>query len=290
MARLIIRPGGLGDSLLLAPALAALREAGERSIHLVGYLERLEPLRAAGLVSRTWSLDLWMSSPEEILGTLAKEGPAAGPEHWAIYSFFDRLPDSLPRGFSPRIHPPISDPSSGIHVAEHYAACLGIHLPDCRSAPLRPLAAENREDGPRRAWIHPGSGGEFKRWPLEGFLALGETLRDEKMEVRFLAGEAEGRWVETIGAHGLPVDQPEDPLALARLLGTDDLFVGNDSGPGHLAALMGLRALAIFGPTEPELWAPWGPRARFLAPREGETWPSVERAIEEAALLLSTPG
>ncbi|NUN94877.1 MAG: hypothetical protein HUU16_01775 [Candidatus Omnitrophica bacterium] len=290
MPRLIIRPGGLGDTVLLAPALAALREAGERSIHLVGYPERLEPLRAAGLVSRTWSLDRWMSSPEGVLGVLAEQGSVEDPERCAIESFFDRLPDSLPKRLAVRIHPPAPDPGSGIHVVDHLALSLGVTLAHPKSAPLAILLDWRRDDVENRIWMHPGGGGEFKRWPLERFLALGETLRQEQMEVRFLVGEAEAGWVETIAAHGIAVDQPDDPLALARLFRAENLFVGNDSGPGHLAALMGLRTLTIFGPTDPRMWAPWGPRARFLAPDETERWPSVERALLEAARILSIPG
>lgn len=281
MARLLIRPGGLGDTLLLAPALAALRAAGERSIHAVGYLERLEPLRVAGLVSRTWPLDRWMGSPEGILALLAEEAPSEISKRLSVDSFFDHLPTPPPMPYECRVHAPAPEPGSGIHAAAHLAAALGMPLPNPRTAPLETLACHQETRAEEKVWIHPGSGGGSKRWPLESFLELGEALRREKIEGCFLVGEAETDLAREIEGRGFRVHRPETPSALTRCLGLEDLFVGNDSGPGHLAALMGLRTVTIFGTTDPALWAPWGPHTRALTPNRGETWPPVERVAAE---------
>ena len=42
------------------------------------------------------------------------------------------------------------------------------------------------------------------------------------------------------------------------------LFVGNDSGPSHLASAQGLPGVVIFGPSDPSIWGPLGPRTRVL--------------------------
>jgi ADP-heptose:LPS heptosyltransferase len=47
------------------------------------------------------------------------------------------------------------------------------------------------------------------------------------------------------------------------------LFIGHDSGVSHLAASWGAPTLALFGPTDPAVWAPVGPRVRVVRAREG---------------------
>ncbi len=67
------------------------------------------------------------------------------------------------------------------------------------------------------------------------------------------------------------------------------LFVGNDSGLSHLAAVVGAPTLVLFGPTDPRLWAPIGPRVTVLAgsgPGSSDPWQGldvgrVERAVRE---------
>jgi ADP-heptose:LPS heptosyltransferase len=45
------------------------------------------------------------------------------------------------------------------------------------------------------------------------------------------------------------------------------LFVGNDSGLGHLASAAGIPSVTVFGPGRPERYRPWGSRATLvLAP------------------------
>jgi ADP-heptose:LPS heptosyltransferase len=68
---------------------------------------------------------------------------------------------------------------------------------------------------------------------------------------------------------------PHEPLAgavkipdlyeLARWLAGARAYVGNDAGITHLAAAVGTPVVAIFGPTDPGLWAPRGPRVRIVA-------------------------
>ena len=53
-------------------------------------------------------------------------------------------------------------------------------------------------------------------------------------------------------------------LVLAALLRRARCYLGNDSGLGHLAGLLGVPTLALFGPTDPARWAPVGPRVRVL--------------------------
>ena len=111
--------------------------------------------------------------------------------------------------------------------------------------------------------MHPGSGGQRKCWHLENYLSLARTLRGDEIEVLFLLGPAEAERfgaaeVASIEKHArLIADMPLTDVV--GLLGCADVFVGNDSGVTHLAAAMGLRTFAMFGPTDPALYRPIGP-------------------------------
>lgn len=118
--------------------------------------------------------------------------------------------------------------------------------------------------------VHPGSGGRAKCWPTDRYEVLLETLRSTGRPVRVVLGEVEqdtwpgellDRWRRRHGAQTLTaLDQLYESLAGASL------FVGNDSGPTHLAAAMGLPTVALFGPTSAARWAPRGPAVTVLVP------------------------
>jgi len=118
--------------------------------------------------------------------------------------------------------------------------------------------------------VHPGSGGLDKCWPVERFEALIDGLRSGGRGVTALLGEAEvERWPKDV------LDRWRDDYAAKVFTTLDDLhhemagalaYVGNDSGPTHLAAQLGLPTVALFGPTDPTRWAPVGPAVTVLAP------------------------
>jgi len=126
-----------------------------------------------------------------------------------------------------------------------------------------------------RARIAPGEGplvalfpgaewGASKRWPMKSFAALAVELRRRLPGARQLvvAGPKEV-WLavrvheESGKLH--PVIGPDLDLAgLAGVLAHADLMVTNDSGPMHLAAALGVRCVALFGPTDRRQTAPAG--------------------------------
>jgi len=112
--------------------------------------------------------------------------------------------------------------------------------------------------------IHPGSGSPAKCWPLEHYLRLIESFKSAQQAVRVIVGEAEiERWGEgRIGAIAAVAEvvRPKTYVELAQVLMGASAFVGNDSGPGHLAGIMGLPTYCLFGPTDPAVWCPLGPR------------------------------
>ncbi len=125
------------------------------------------------------------------------------------------------------------------------------------------------EREPGTVVCHVGTGGGKKSWPLAHWLAVSEILEELGVRARLIAGEVEREtwaaplhaWFETIGGEVLgSIDALVDAIAPASV------FVGCDTGPSHLAAQLAVPTLAIFGPTDPRLWAPIGPDVRVLAP------------------------
>ena len=112
--------------------------------------------------------------------------------------------------------------------------------------------------------IHPGSGSPRKCWPLERYTELIERLKSGGYVVRALLGEAEiDHWpAERIDAlrRACPVSTPPSYVDLLDELAAAQTFVGNDSGPAHLAGAIGLPTVALFGSTLPDIWRPWGPK------------------------------
>jgi lipopolysaccharide heptosyltransferase I len=121
------------------------------------------------------------------------------------------------------------------------------------------------------AVLHPGvSGfGSFKRWPPARWAALAKELRARHgLPVLLTAGPGEEAVAGEVAALSEGAARPApatDSLArLGALLSRANLVVGADTGPVHLAALLGVPTVALFGPKDPAVYAPRGPRARVV--------------------------
>jgi ADP-heptose:LPS heptosyltransferase len=93
---------------------------------------------------------------------------------------------------------------------------------------------------PGRALLHAGANWAWRRWPLENFLELEKKLKERGWEVRLI----------------LPHESLE-LVELRDLLAAASLFVGNDSGPLHLAASLGTPCVGLFGPNLASRSGPW---------------------------------
>lgn len=148
----------------------------------------------------------------------------------------------------------------------------GLDVPDFMRVQACELLAGLGKDGRNRpVVIHPGSGGSRKCWPVERYFALAERLSAVGHVVLFLGGPAEppelraqieGFVRERTGM--APVFDA-DLGVVTGLAAECGLYVGNDSGITHLAAAVGAPVIALFGPTDPALWAPQGQNVRVIA-------------------------
>ena len=139
--------------------------------------------------------------------------------------------------------------------------------------------------------IHPGSGGRAKCWPLARFVDVGRRLRDAGLSVCFVVGPVElenwpqSTWSALLDAFVL-LSSPS-PDDLVALLAEARAFVGNDSGPSHLAALLGTPTVVVFGPTAADVWQPLGARVVTFQGNPGrwpENWGVESTHVVSAAL------
>jgi ADP-heptose:LPS heptosyltransferase len=138
--------------------------------------------------------------------------------------------------------------------------------------------------------IHPGAGSPQKCWPLDGYLELIDRLHDAGHRCRIFLGEVEiERWTGEEIRRLQSADetvQPATYLDLFRELSACSAFVGNDSGPGQLAGIIGLPSVILFGPTDPAVWKPLGPRVAVL---RGQPLASLPAEQVCQAVLRSLP-
>ena len=323
---LIWHQGALGDLLLAGPALAALSRhyAGAR-ITALGHPERW------GLYSRSLPLDEVWDSGEARWVHLFSDGDVPPPIRERLARFqlalvFSPHPQTilqarLHQAGIPAVHWLPSFPETG---AEAVAALQARHLAglglDYVPGPFKlevGLAPDEElpelpGPGPWLA-VAPGSGQPRKNWPLAHYYEVSRALGWEYgLQVVWLAGPAEGEMLPYLEALAKAQGQillANRPLArVARVLSRCRLYMGNDSGLTHLAAAVGEPdVLALFGPTDPRVWAPLGPRVRTLtapcpqapcAVGRTITCPetrclealSPETVLAAAAQVLSAPG
>ncbi len=136
----------------------------------------------------------------------------------------------------------------------------------------RYLAQHGYQPGELLLGIHAGGSGlkGAKRWSPEGFAWVArEVLRGRRARVVFLGDAGDRDLSRAVAAAGVPdgyidtcgrVSLSEAIGLLSRL----DLFVGNDSGPLHLAAALGTPVVGIYGPTSVMNFRPIGPRVRAV--------------------------
>ena len=175
------------------------------------------------------------------------------------------------------------------HASAYYLNCLGEtgeeRLPRPPSIQLKePWLQWGVEYWRQRGWeskhvliVHPGSGGQRKRWRAEGFRHVAEWWRNSgDREVLILLGPAEAEEGEYWCRYG----HAETSLELqqvASILIRASCYIGNDSGVSHLAGAVGAQGVVIFGPTRPEQWRPLGGGLQVIKNTcYREKWPDRE--------------
>jgi ADP-heptose:LPS heptosyltransferase len=112
--------------------------------------------------------------------------------------------------------------------------------------------------------VHPGGGAAAKRWPSKHFVQLVRKLVKGRRHVRVLIGEVEREQLPKEDLeHFTAVAEVVEPKSYVELLdhlGTADALICNDTGPGHLAGIIGTPTFSLFGTaSKADRWHPLGP-------------------------------
>jgi len=285
---LFIRGGAVGDFILTMPAIRLMRETlPGTGIEILGYPSIAELAVATGLADRVRSIE------DARLATFFAPGAKLDPEWCTYLAGFDVVVSYLydPDGYFAGnlkvagVETLISCPFRPIEEEPFVPAAvqfakpleqLALFLDDATLAldyptphDLPPLPAHGT--GPLIA-LHPGSGSPKKNWSFESWIEVLAGLYARDQETRFLitSGEAEETVIAQFCALLDETRLPYTHLSGCRLVDLGaiyrqvDYFLGHDSGISHLAASAGAAGLLLFGPTNPEIWAPVSSRMKVL--------------------------
>jgi ADP-heptose:LPS heptosyltransferase len=173
---------------------------------------------------------------------------------------------------------PVDRTRHQVHDADSILAAVGLEAADPGWLPE--IAAEFRAEGREKlreldldhattvALAPTTARGTDKRWPARNFGELARRLRHQHCEPIIVIGPGEEavaeRVCEAAGSTFPVVGDTVDIAGLAAVLSGVRAVVGNDSGPVHLAAVVGTQVVVIFGPTDPARTGPRGARHRIV--------------------------
>jgi ADP-heptose:LPS heptosyltransferase len=271
---LVLRAGALGDFILTVPVLTGLRSAyPDATLTLVAGAANTRLAIAAGLVDHAIAMESARAAALFHHGATLDALEEFADADAAAVLLSD--PDGSVRANLKRLSAaPIAhkDPAGLVgHAADYLADVLtqfGVSaarpaiprmtIPTCRPSP-----------DALQVILHPGSGSPRKNWPPASFRELADRLHAARPDVHivFTFGEADDQLKDGPDLPGPYACVHEtDIVDMATVLASARAYVGNDSGVTHLAAALGTRVTALFGPTDPSTWGPRGRRCRILQP------------------------
>src|SRR5213592_306186 len=299
---LVIRGGAIGDFILTLPALKALRDA-----YPFAHIEILGYKHIAALAENRFYAQAVRSIEYGPLARFFARNSELPAELAGYFASFDLIVSYLydpDRIFETNLRRcGVQNLICGVarivenagHAARQLARPieqLGINVVDFaeRIFPSR----EDREFAceflasvpPPIIAIHPGSGSHEKNWPLENWIgSFSPDSRFADLErLLVISGEAdeaqtdqlEREWKnrDVCFAKNLPL--PRLAAVLER-----SIFIGHDSGISHLAAAAGASCILLFGPTDPNVWAPMNENVLVLRPPNGRLGDLKTQTVEE---------
>jgi heptosyltransferase III len=317
---LVIRGGAIGDFILTLPALKSLREAyPDAHIEILGYRH------IAGLAENRFYAQAVRSIEYGPLSSFFATKAELSAELVSYFASFDLIISYLydpDRIFESNLHRCgvenlLCGPGKIVETRGHAARQLarpieelGITVGDLTERIF--LSVDDRKFGQEFlrnlsrpiVAIHPGSGSEKKNWPLQNWMELFSSnghfsgAKDEpgrtgkQLSLVVVSGEADKTQVAQLEhawkdrnvrfAKDLPLQH------LAAVL-EHTFFVGHDSGISHLAAAAGANCILLFGPTDPNVWAPENENVQVLRAQSGRL-DDLKIAPVQAALTTAMLG
>jgi ADP-heptose:LPS heptosyltransferase len=133
---------------------------------------------------------------------------------------------------------------------------------------LAKILAIKGHSGEPIAVLHPGAPWKPRRWPIKNFIAIAKELSsnhnlkivivgvENEKEISDAFRQSEVPFIDLIGV--LDIGQ------LAALFKISSVYIGNDSGPAHLAAAVCAKVLVFYGPQDSQLFGALAKRSAWL--------------------------
>ena len=201
----------------------------------------------------------------------------------------------------------VTPPPAAVHVVDQCLAVVAALEIDLAAVgpPAFPIRSEPTGEARLARWLeeegvkgatplvllNPGSGGDHKRWAVDAFRRLGEELAVRLgARVAISWGPGEEPLARAI-AHGMRTGALVPPdttiTEMVALFRRATLVVGGDTGPVHVAAVLGVPTIGLYGPTSARRNGPYGPRvAAIQSPSGRMDGVSVEAVLDAAHALL----
>jgi len=278
----VIRLRSLGDCVLTTPALALLKgHRPDLRIRMVveprfagvfeGHpdIEEISPDvgRRMDMVLNLHggSRSMWMT-----LQSGAKFGVGFGHHRYSwIYSH------KIPRAQE------ILGEERPVHTAEHLASAMFWLGVPRKEIPRARLIAGKQPAYLPYVVLHPFASAAPKAWPVQRFVEVAERLQSAGLEPMILAGPAD----DSSAFSQFQVFRNAPLADVKNLMSGASLFIGNDSGPAHIAAAFGVPVVVLFGPSNPVTWAPWRTEARVLTSQGSIEQITVDQVMAAAETL-----
>lgn len=284
---LIIRLRSLGDVVLLTPAFSALHD-WRPDLRLCVLVESFFAPLLEGNPAVSEIL-LMKSFPGTAAELRRRHFPVVYNQHAGPRSAFLVAATGAPqrvcwtrRQFSFAYNVRVPDPAGRIHTVEHrieqfYATGLprGV-IPTARvysqaaaiAEVSAKLAARGIAAGSSYAVLHPGAKYFTKRWAIENFAAVARLLREKHgIAPVFNLGHADAEIAAEVrrqcGSEFTLLDALDLRQLIALLAGCR-IYIGNDSGPAHVASALARPVVVIFGSSSSAHWRPWRTENRVV--------------------------
>jgi len=305
---LVIHPGGLGDVLLSIGALAAMRTAlpqhriilltGSDVGHLLGQcgvIDESLPIESSRL-SALFSGRAQISAIQQDL--LRRCDLVVG---W-LSDHDGSIRRTLQEFGIPRVTLQSPADAGCHHQSERFLQTLKGEFPVDTNSPIRlrlpdqvlqagmdALRAVGIEPAVPLIACHPGSGSGHKCVKADLWGTLLQGCRARRLTPVVVLGPADdqaGKAIQAQDIPELPILRPRSITMLAAILAQAQGYIGHDSGVTHLAALLGVPTVAMFGPTDERQWAPRGAHVTIV--RGGRCtcvgWDAVRACAEKSCL------
>ncbi len=262
---LVIADQRLGDLCLTLPTLQCLRDAFPETELALVLPPSLQPLaqwachpnalfdwtRKSEILAQGWDMVIDLTTDYHLKPAQLAHATGA-PVRIGFEAF----------GRGPYFNVPLAT-SPADHMEQMYARSLApFGIPFRRFRLPRLISAEPLQAGSEiRVVVHPGAHHQTQRWPADSYAALIRMINGGGERCLVVGGEPERKLVETIvnmAGIGAEPGIARDVLQLAATLQASEAVICNNSGPLHLASMLGIPTLSFMGPTVKQRWAPLG--------------------------------